>query len=397
LRVNRSENPGRRIRRRLARCHSIEDLRRAAQRRLPRAAFDYADGGAEDEVTLRRNRDAFSFYALLPRTLLDVSHVDLSTELFGQRLALPLVLAPTGITRLFHHQGERAVARAAQDAGIPYTLSSLSTTSIEDLAADVIGPHWFQVYVWRDRSLVRDFFDRCRASGYSTLCLTVDVPALGQRERDLRNGMTIPPRLTVGALLDAALHPGWCWKWLTTPRIRFENVVGSAHAPARDMTTLWGYITEQFDTALTWDDLGWMIREWDGPFAVKGILRSDDAARAVALGARGIIVSNHGGRQLDHVPAPLEVLPEIVAAVEGRAEVILDGGIRRGTDVLVALALGARACMLGRPYLYGLAAGGEAGVAHALALLGAELRRAMMLVGARSVAELDPSLLRPLR
>ncbi|MDH5566306.1 MAG: alpha-hydroxy-acid oxidizing protein [Myxococcales bacterium] len=380
--------------RRLARCHSIADLRRAARRRLPRAAFDYADGGAEDEVTLARNESAFDAYALLPRTLVDVSEVDLSTQVLGQTCALPLVLAPTGLTRLFHHEGEHAVARAARSAGVPYTLSSLSTTSIEDLAAAVPGPHWFQVYVWRDRGLVREFFARCRASGYSTLCLTVDTPTLGQRERDLHNGMTIPPRLTLGALADAALRPAWCWKFLTTRRIRFENVRGAGDADAGDLTTLWGYITEQFDASLDWDDLAWMVQEWNGPFAIKGVLRGEDAVRAAALGVRAVIVSNHGGRQLDHAAAALDVLPEIAAAVGDRAELILDGGVRRGTDVLKALALGARACMIGRPYLYGLGAGGEAGVSRALDLLRAELRRALMLIGAPSVRALEPGFVR---
>jgi L-lactate dehydrogenase (cytochrome) len=311
----------------------------------------------------------------------------------GQPIDLPLVLAPTGFTRLFHHRGEIAAARAARDAGILYTLSSLSTTSIEELAAAVPGPHWFQLYVWRDRSVLKNFLERCGTSGYAALCLTVDMPTLGQRERDLRNGMTIPPRPRLAAILNTALHPGWLWKFLTTPRIRFANVWHRGGRADTDMT-LWGYITDQFDAALTWDDLARMVEDWGGPFAVKGVLRPEEAARAVELGVSAVIVSNHGGRQLDHVPATLEVLPEIVDAVDGRADVILDGGVRRGTDVVKALALGARACMIGRPYLYGLGAGGEPGVARALELLRAEMQRAMMLVGCRSVRELDSGYLR---
>jgi L-lactate dehydrogenase (cytochrome) len=379
--------------RRLARCHSIADLRRAAQRRLPRAAFDYADGAAEDEVTLARNTAAFQRYALLPRTLVDVSDVDLSTRVLGQAIDLPLILAPTGITRLFHHEGELAVARAARDAGIPFTLSSLSTTSIEALADAVPGPHWFQVYVWRDRGLATEFMERCRASGYRALCLTVDMPALGQRERDLRSGMTIPPRLTLGAIADAALHPRWWWRFLTTPRISFENVRGKGRAGHSDVTTLWNYITTQFDPSLTWDDLAWMVEKWGGPFAIKGILRPEEALRAAELGVDTVILSNHGGRQLDGVPAPLDVLPAIAEAVGDRAELILDSGVRRGTDVVKALALGARACMIGRAYLYGLGAGGERGVARAIGLLGAEIERAMKLLGCRSVDQLDASYL----
>jgi L-lactate dehydrogenase (cytochrome) len=381
-------------RRRLERCHCIADLRRAAQRRLPRAVFDYADGGAEDEVTLTRNASAFDDYALLPRTLVDVSEVDLSTRVLDQPIDLPLILAPTGFTRLFHHRGEIAAARASRDAGTLYTLSSLSTTSIEELAAAVPAAHWFQLYVWRDRSVLKEFIERCRASGYAALCLTVDMPTLGQRERDLRNGMTIPPNLSLATIVDTLLHPCWLWKFLTTPRIRFANVRRRGGGTNADMTTLWGYITDQFDAALTWDDLARMIEDWNGPFAIKGVLRPEEAARAVELGVRAVIVSNHGGRQLDHVPATLEVLPEIVAAVDGRAEVILDGGVRRGTDVVKALALGAQACMIGRPFLYGLGAGGELGAAHALELLRAEIRRAMMLVGCRSVRELDVSYVR---
>ena len=328
--------------RRLARSHSIADLRRLAKRRLPRAVFDYADGAAEDEVTARRNEAAFEDYELLPRVLRDVSSVDLSTTVLGTPVSMPVMLAPTGMTRLFHHDGETAAARAAHRAGVVYTLSSLSTVSIEDLAAVSDGPRWFQIYVWKDRGLVREFFDRCRAAGYDALMLTVDMPVLGQRERDLRNGMTIPPSLTLGSALDAALHPSWWWNFLTKPRIGFANVAGKGDAGHGDLTALWTYINTQFDPSVTWRDLEWMIGEWNGAFAVKGVLDPEDAARAASLGARGIVVSNHGGRQLDHSPASLDALPAVVEAVAGRAEVILDGGIRRGADVAKALALGAQ-------------------------------------------------------
>ena len=376
--------------RRLARSHSIADLRRLAKRRLPRAVFDYADGAAEDEVTARRNEAAFEDYDLLPRVLRDVSSVDLSTTVLGTPVSMPVMLAPTGMTRLFHHDGETAAARAAHRAGVVYTLSSLSTVSIEDLAKASDGPRWFQIYVWKDRGLVREFFDRCRAAGYDALMLTVDMPVLGQRERDLRNGMTIPPSLTLGSALDAALHPSWWWNFLTKPRIGFANVAGKGDAGRGDLTALWTYINTQFDPSVTWRDLEWMIGEWNGAFAVKGVLDAEDAARAAALGARGIVVSNHGGRQLDHSPASLDALPVVVEAVAGRAEVILDGGIRRGADVAKALALGARACAIGRAYLYGIGAGGEQGVDRALELLRAELRRALALLGCASVTALGP-------
>ncbi len=380
--------------RRLSRSHSIADLRRVAKRRLPRAVFDYADGAAEDEVTLRRNVSGFQRYDLVPRVLVDVSEVELGTTVLGQAIEFPLVLAPTGLTRLFHHEGEMAVARAAERAGTIYTLSALGSTSIEDVAAAGKGPRWFQIYVWRDRALVREFFERCRASGYHALCLTVDVPVLGQRERDLRNGMTIPPSLTASAILDAALRPQWWWRFLTTPRITMANVVGRGHAGRGDVTALGTYVNSQFDPTVTWDDLAWMVEEWGGPFAVKGITRAEDARQAVELGVQGIIVSNHGGRQLDQAPAAVDALPEVVAAVGDEAEVILDGGVRRGSDVVKALALGARACMIGRPYLYGLAAGGERGVDRALELLRSEIQRSMALVGCRSVQELDRSYVR---
>ena len=375
---------------RLARCHSIADLRRLTKRRLPRAVFDYADGAAEDEVTARRNEAAFEDYELLPRVLRDVSSVDLSTTVLGAPVSMPVLLAPTGMTRLFHHDGETAAARAAHRAGVVYTLSSLSTVSIEDLAAASDGPRWFQIYVWKDRGLVREFFDRCRAAGYDALMLTVDMPVLGQRERDLRNGMTIPPSLTLGSALDAALHPSWWWNFLTKPRIGFANVAGKGDAGRGDLTALWTYINTQFDPSVTWRDLEWMIGEWNGSFAVKGMLDAEDAARAASLGARGIVVSNHGGRQLDHSPASLDALPAVVEAVAGRAEVILDGGVRRGADVAKALALGARACAIGRAYLYGIGAGGEQGVDRALELLRAELHRALALLGCASVGDLGP-------
>ena len=322
--------------------------------------------------------------------LRDVSSVDLSTTVLGTPVSMPVLLAPTGMTRLFHHEGEAAAARAAHRAGVAYTLSSLSAVSIEDLAEASDGPRWFQIYVWKDRGLVREFFDRCRAAGYDALMLTVDMPVLGQRERDLRNGMTIPPSLTLGSAFDAALHPFWWWNFLTKPRIGFANVAGKGDAGRGNLTALWAYINTQFDPSVTWRDLEWMIGEWNGAFAVKGVLDPEDAARAASLGARGIVVSNHGGRQLDHSPASLDALPAVVEAVAGRAEVILDGGVRRGTDVAKALALGARACAIGRAYLYGIGAGGEQGVDRALELLRIELRRALALLGCASVSELGP-------
>lgn len=364
-----------------------------ARRRLPRMVFDYMDGGADDEVSVRRNPGGFLRYDLVPRVLRNVEHADLGTTVLGSAIRFPVICAPTGASRLFHHEGETAVARAAYSAGTIYSLSSVSTRSIEEIAALNDGPKWFQIYVWRDRAILKDFIARCRDAGYTALCLTVDVPVAGKRERDLHNGFTVPPRIGVRSISDALRRPSWLWRFLTSPRINFSNVQGHAGA-VTSMASVMEYISRQLDPSVTWEDAAWMIEEWKGPFAIKGILDARDAERAVKIGATGIIVSNHGGRQLDHTPAPIEVLPEIAAAVNGRAEVILDGGIRRGTDVLKALALGAKACMIGRPYLYGLAAGGEAGVGRALEILRSELERDIKLLGCRSVAELDRTFVR---
>ena len=379
---------------RVDRCYSIADLRRVAKRRLPRGPFDYIDGAAEDETTLRRNAGGFERYDLLPRVLNDVGEVDTRTTVLGQEIDFPVILAPTGLTRLTHPDGDREAARAAADAGTIYTLSAMASTNIEDLAAASDGPKWFQIYVWRDRELVHEFFDRCRDSGYQTLALTVDVPVFGQRERDLRNGMTIPPRPTLSTVFDAALHPSWWWGYLRMKPFTLANVEGRGEAGRNDVTTLVAYMNEQMDPSVTWDDLAWMVEKWDGPFAIKGVLRPEDARRAVDMGVKAVIVGNHGGRQLDGAAAAIDALPGIVEAVGEDAEVILDGGVRRGTDIVKALALGARACSVGRPFLYGLGAGGRVGVARSLELLRLETRRAMALAGAASVDELDASFVR---
>ncbi len=377
----------------LAGCHSITDLRRAAKRRLPRAVFDYLDGAAEDEVTLYRNQADFGRYELLPRFLVDVENVDLSTRVLGADIDVPFILAPTGMSRLFHHAGERAVARAAQKVRTMYSLSSVATTSIEDITGVSEGPKMLQLYVWRDRGILRDFIQRAKASGYTALCLTVDLPRAGQRERDLKNGFTVPPQIRLSNILDTLIRPDWLWDFLTSPRMTLENVSGHTTA-AENLFSVIDYTTAQFDPSLTWEDMAWMIREWDGPFAIKGILSVDDARRAAETGVSAVIISNHGGRQLDHAPSPISVLPEIADALGDRVEIILDGGIRRGTDVIKALSLGARAVMIGRAYLFGLGAGGEAGVNRALELLTGEIRRNLMLVGCPSVKQLGSKFVR---
>lgn len=370
-----------------ARCHNLADLRRAAKWRVPAPMFHYMDGAADDEVTLARNESAFDELELLPRNLIDITHIDPATTVLGAPVSFPLLCSPTGMSRLFHWQGELAVARAAARAGTVYSLSTVGTHSIEEVAAECAGPKWFQIYVFKDRGLVTEFIARCRAAQYHALCLTIDLPLTGNRERDLRTGMTVPPALTLKSWLSFFLHPLWSLCHVTSEPFTLANVAHRVRT-GQDVQTLQSYIGSQFDRSVTWDDARLMVEQWNGPFAVKGILTADDARRAVEIGATAIIVSNHGGRQLDHVPAPIEVLPEIVAAVDGRAEVIVDGGIRRGTDIIKALALGAQACMTGRGYLFGLGAAGEAGVDRALSLLKAEFVRDMALLGVRNVKEI---------
>jgi L-lactate dehydrogenase (cytochrome) len=289
---------------------------------------------------------------------------------------------------MVHHEGELAVARAAARAGVPYTLSTMGTRSIERVAAEGDGAQWFQLYVWRDRGLAKELITRAKEAGYAALVLTVDVPVPGARERDLRNGFTIPPSLGLRTFFEGAKHPHWWWRFLTRDVMSFESVSDRAASPSGVMQ----FLAEQFDPSVTWDDLDWMREAWDGPFVLKGVVHPDDARQAADLGVTGIVVSNHGGRQLDRGPATIDALPRVVDAVGDRLEVLFDSGIRRGRDIVTALALGARACMIGRAYLYGLATAGERGVDHAIALLAAELRRSMQLVGARTVAELEPSM-----
>lgn len=373
---------------------NLDDFRQGAKKRLPRVVFDYIDGGSDDETTLQRNRDGFAGYQLMPRVLRNVENIDLSTRVLGQDIDLPVIMAPTGQTRMFHHLGEKAVARAAARAGTIYSLSSVASTSIEDTALTSEGPKWFQIYVWRDREIIKEFMTRCRESKYQALCLTVDLPVHGNRERDLHNRMTYPIRLRPKTVVDILGHPGWLYRYLTSSKIELANVTGSAVAKSTEGDGLMEYIAKQFDPSVDWDAAAWMIEQWDGPFLIKGILNPEDAKRAVEIGASGIILSNHGGRQLDTTPSPIEMLPEIVQAVSGRAEIILDGGVRRGTDVIKALALGATAVMMGRPYLYALAAGGEAGVDRMFELLRQEISRDMSLLGCTKISDLNPEFIR---
>ena len=374
--------------RRLERCNNIGDLREIARRRLPAPMFHYIDGGADDEVSLRRNTEAFEDWELLPRYLVDVETVDLSTSVLGQSLDLPFFLSPTGMSRLFHHEREIAVARAAERFGTLYSLSTLGTASIEEIAAAVSTPKMFQIYVLKDRELTRELIERSRAAGFEALCVTVDTAIAGNRERDKVTGMVMPPRFGLGSLWSFASHPHWSLHLLTHPGFQLANVVDRVDVLSSGTVSLIEYVNGQFDRTLSWNDVAWAIDQWDGPFVIKGLQTADDARRAREIGASAVMISNHGGRQLDGTPAPIDCLAPMRDAVGEDLELIVDGGIRRGTHVLKALALGADACSVGRAYLYGLAAGGQRGVERALDLLRQEIERDLALLGCRSVGDL---------
>jgi L-lactate dehydrogenase (cytochrome) len=372
-----------RVDRTLARCVTIEDLRREACRRWPRGVRGYVEGGADAEISLRRNRAAFEAYSLVPSVLRDVEKVDLSANILGVRSALPLALGPTGYTRMMHPAGEYAAASAARAAGIPYTLTTMATMSIEQVAP-AGGDLWFQLYMWRDRGLVRELLQRAQAAGYRALVLTVDTAVTGLRVRDLHNGFTLPPRLSPASLLDMARHPAWCLGLLRGQPITFANFADEVSGRSENIME---FAARQFDPTVNWTDLEWLRGQWPGPIVLKGLADAADAVRARDAGIDALSLSNHGGRQLDQAVPPIEVLPEIREAVGPAMPVFVDSGVRHGSDVALALARGADGCLIGRPYLYGLGAAGEAGCAAAIRMLGDELRRVMRLLGVVSVAE----------
>ncbi len=377
----------------LQRCFSIDDLKKAAKKSLPGVMFDYIEGGADDELAISRNRQSFQQYEFIPRILTDVSKIDLSSVIQNINSRLPIVIAPTAMTRMFHFQGEVAVAKAAKTRGIPYSLSTMSTCSIEDVAAVKPEPGFFQIYVWKNKAMVDDFIKRCKLCGYQGLMLTVDLATPGNRERDLRNGHGDAKRQKRSIALGALKTPRWLFRLISSPPLTLANMV--EHLPngghlGKTIET----VNQQFDASVNWEDAKLMCQQWQGKFLIKGIQSVADAIKAVEIGATGIVLSNHGGRQLDSTPPAMDILAEVRAQVGDEIEILIDGGIRRGSDVIKAIALGATACLIGRPYLYGLAAGGEAGVVRALSILETEMETTMKLIGCDSVNKLDSSYIR---
>ena len=369
---------------------NIADLRDKARRRLPRVVFDFIDGGAQDETTLEANCRDLSAIRLNPHVLVDVSTRKLSVELFGQAFAAPIVLSPVGLTGLATPKGELDAARAAEAAGIGYCLSTNASTSIEELAAATRQPFWFQLYVMKDRGLTRSLMERAKAAGCSVLVMTVDLAAHGRRERDARNGFSVPPRISVPDAVNALMHPGWLYRTMTGERLTFANYKTGADEGFLELSK---HIANQFDPSITWEDIAWAKEVWGGPLVIKGILRADDARKALDHGADGISVSNHGGRQLDGVPSAIRALPGVIDAVDGRIPVLMDGGVRRGADIVRARALGAKACLVGRAFVYGLAALGPQGAARAIEILHQELDNTLALLGLPSIDDVDRSVL----
>lgn len=373
---------------------TIEDLRVLARRRVPRMFYDYADAGSWTESTYRANEADFAKIKFRQRVAVNLVDRSLKSTMVGQEVAMPVALAPTGLTGMQHADGEILAARAAEKIGVPFTLSTMSICSIEDVAAHTTKPFWFQLYVMKDRDFVNRLIDRAKAAKCSALVLTLDLQVLGQRHKDIRNGMTAPPKLTIPNLMNLATKPRWCWNILRTPRRQFGNIVGHA-SNVSDMSSLSSWTSQQFDPALSWDDVAWIKDRWGGKLIIKGIMDPEDARLAVKSGADALIVSNHGGRQLDGAQSSIGALPAIVDEVGNRIEVHMDGGVRSGQDVIRALALGAKGVYIGRPFLYGLGAMGEAGVARCLEIIRNELDLTMAFCGLRDVRDVDRNILLP--
>jgi len=377
----------------LSKCNNIADLRAVAKSRLPAPVFHYLDGGADDELTLSRNTRAFDDYELLPTQLSDVSRLTTGARLFGQELEWPVILSPTGASRLFHADGEPAVVRQAAEFGTLYSLSTLGTTTIEEAAAAADCPKLFQLYMFRDRGMTENFIERCKTSGYAALCLTVDTPVAGNRERDFVYGFaqgpnSPSPRSRIRQIASFLRHPGWLYRAVLGNDLEMVNITSNGAYEADVNRSIRDFIDNELERSLTWKDVDWLASRWGGPLVVKGVQTVDDCRKAADAGATAVMISNHGGRQLESSPAPVDCIPAVADALGDRLEIICDGGIRRGNHIVKALALGASACSIGRGYLYGLAAGGEAGVRHALSLLRAEFERTLALAGCNDVDKL---------
>jgi len=372
-------------------CHNFEDFRKLAKKKLPSPIFHYIDGGADDEVTLNRNTSSFNDYDLVPSVLNDVSNIDMSTTVLGEKIDFPLFPSATAMHRLYYHEGERASARAVEKMGTIFGTSTMGTVSIEEIGKINKGPKSFQLYIHKDRGLTDNLLERCKKAGFTSLCLTVDTVVAGNRERDKRTGFTTPPRLTLGSLLSFALHPVWTINHLIHEKFKLANIIHMTEKGSSIDKSVIDYINEQFDPAMNWKDAEYCVKKWNGPFALKGVMSVEDAKKAIDIGCTAVIISNHGGRQLDGSRAPFDQLAEIVDSVGDKIEVILDGGVRRGTHVLKALSLGAKACSFGKGYLFALAAGGQKGVEKILENMKAEINRDMKLMGCKNLGELNSS------
>ena len=372
-------------------CHNCNDFRKLAKKKLPSPIFHYIDGGSDDEVTLNRNTEAFNDCDLIPNVLADVGDIDLSTTVLGQKIDFPLFLSATSMNRLYHHQGERATAKAAEKMGTMFGISTMSTVSIEEIGKLTSSPKLFQLYIHKDRGLTDNLIERCERANFDAMCLTVDTIVAGNRERDHRTGFSTPPRLTLGSLLSFILHPEWSLNYLFREKFKLANIVHMTEKGSSIDRSVVGYINEQFDPSMNWKDAEYCVKKWKKPFALKGVMSVEDAKKAIDIGCSAVIISNHGGRQLDGSRTPFDQLTEIVDAVGDKIEIILDGGVRRGTHVLKALSLGAKACSFGKGYLFALGAGGQKGIETILKKMKAEIYRDMMLMGCKSVSELNRS------
>ena len=372
-------------------CYNFEDFRKLAKKKLPSPIFNYIDGGADDEITLRRNSEAFDNCDLVPNILNSVGEPDLSTTIFGKKIDMPIFLSPTAMQRLYHYDGDKASARAAEKFGTFYSMSSMANTTMEEISNVSSGPKLFQLYVHKDKSITDDLIERSKRSGFDAMCLTVDTLVAGNRERDHRTGFTTPPKLTLQSLISFAIHPQWVFNYLTHPKFELANVSKKTDKGTNIAKSVIDYVNEQYDPTMNWKDAEYIAKKWDGPFALKGVMSVEDAKRAIDIGCTAIMISNHGGRQLDGSRSPFDQVKAISDAVGEKLEIILDGGVRRGTHVLKALSAGAKACSFGRAFLFSLGAGGQHGVERLLENMHKEIRRNMILMGCKSVKDLDAS------